>query len=118
VSYADVTTRTNEDFVINLIMQVGFGLCAASSLLFHVRLYQLNTHLRENYPKMWRLFGTGNDNMSRAEQYRCMTRLSTEFEVSDSALNQKFVLLRTLHRSSAIGALVLVAGCLYEFATR
>jgi hypothetical protein len=96
-------------------MQVGFGLCAASSLLFHVRLYQLNTHLRDSYPKMWRLFGTGNQAMSRTEQYRCITKLSTEFEVSDEALNQKFALIKTLHRSSAIGALILIAGCFLEF---
>jgi len=95
-------------------MQVGFGLCAASSVLFHVRLYQLNTHLRDNYPKMWRLFGTGNEMMSITQKYRCMTRLSTEFEVSDEELNQRFALIRTLHRSSAVGALVLIAGFLYE----
>ena len=96
-------------------MQVGFALCAASSLLFHVRLYQLNTHLRDCYPKMWRLFGSGNENMTLTEKYRCMTKLSTEFEVSDTALNQKFVLIRTLHRSSAVGALILVAGVVYEY---
>jgi hypothetical protein len=96
-------------------MQVGFAMCAASSLLFHVRLFQLNTHLRDNYPKMWKLFGSGNDNMNLAQQYRCMTRLSTEFEVSDLALNKRFSMIRTLHRSSAIGALILVGGCLYEF---
>lgn len=96
-------------------MQIGFALCAASSVLFHVRLFQLNSLLRDNYPKMWRLFGTGNPSMSRAEQYRCITRLSTEFEVSDEMLNQKFALIRTLHRSSAIGALILFAGMFYEF---
>jgi len=85
-------------------------------VLFHVRLYQLNSHLREHYPKMWKVFGTGNDSMSRAEQYRRITRLSTEFEVSDEALNQRFVMLRQLHRSSAIGALVVITGLLYEFA--
>lgn len=106
----------NEEAAINLIMQVGFGLCLASSVLFHVRLFQLNSHLRDHYPKMWKLFGTGNDSMTRTEQYRCITKLSTEFEVSDEDLNQKFVLLRQLHRSSAIGALVLVSGLLYEFA--
>jgi len=83
-------------------------------VLFHVRLYQLNSHLRENYPKMWKLFGSGNESMSRTEQYRCITRLSTEFEVSDENLNQRFVMLRTLHRSSALGALVLLSGLLYE----
>jgi hypothetical protein len=107
-------TKRNEGIAINLIMQVGFGLCAASSVLFHVRLFQLNTHLRDRYPKMWRVFGSGNEAMSRAEQYRCMTKLSTEFEVSDESLNQKFALIRTLHRSSAVGALILVAGFLYE----
>lgn len=115
VAYAAVTRTRNGDCVINLIMQVGFGLCAASSLLFHVRLFQLHSHLRDCYPKMWQLFGTGNEKMSRTEVYRCMTKLSTEFEVSDPNLNQKFVLIRTLHRSSAVGALVLVAGCVYEF---
>ena len=109
------TTTRNEGIAINLIMQVGFGLCAASSLLFHVRLFQLHSHLRDSYPKMWQMFGTGNENMSRAQVYRCMTKLSTEFEVSDPSLNQKFTLIRALHRSSAIGALVLVAGCLFEF---
>ena len=64
---------------------------------------------------MWKLFGSGNENMSLAQQYRCMTRLSTEFEVSDEELNQKLTLIRTLHRSSAIGALILIAGCFYEF---
>ena len=102
--------------VINLIMQVGFALCLASSVLFHVRLFQLNSHLRDHYPKMWKLFGSGNPTMSATETYRCMTKLSTEFEVSDQTLNQKFVLLRHLHRSSALGALVLVTGLLYEFA--
>ena len=97
-------------------MQVGFALCLASSVLFHVRLFQLNSHLRDHYPKMWKLFGTGNTTMTRTEQYRCMTKLSTEFEVSDTQLNQKFLLLRQLHRSSAIGALVLVTGLLYELA--
>ena len=107
-------TRRNEDDVINLIMQVGFALCAASSVLFHVRLFQLHSHLRDCYPKMWQMFGSGNEKMSRLDVYRCMTRLSTEFEVSDPALNQKFALIRTLHRSSAVGAVVLVAGYLYE----
>lgn len=65
---------------------------------------------------MWKMFGTGNESMSRAQQYRCITRLSTEFEVSDDSLNQRFVMLRQLHRSSAIGALVLITGVLYEFA--
>jgi len=114
MSYAPAIRIRNEDGPINLIMQVGFGLCAASSVLFHVRLFQLNAHLRDHHPKMWRLFGTGNESMSRAAQYRCITRLSTEFEVSDEALNQRFVMLRHLHRSSAIGALVVLAGLLYE----
>jgi len=115
MSYPQTIRTRNEDSAINLIMQVGFGLCAASSVLFHVRLFQLNAHLRDHYPKMWRLFGTGNESMSRAAQYRCITRLSTEFEVSDESLNQRFVMLRHLHRSSAIGALVVLAGLLYEF---
>jgi hypothetical protein len=115
LAYPRSITIRNEDRAINLIIQAGFALCAASSVLFHVRLFQLNAHLREHYPRMWRLFGTGNESMSRAAQYRCITKLSTEFEVSDEALNQKFLLLRHLHRSSAVGALVVVAGLLYEF---
>jgi hypothetical protein len=97
-------------------MQIGFALCLASSVLFHIRLYQMNRHLRDFYPTIWRVFGSGNEKLSLAGQYVSMTKLTTEYHVSEPELNEKFQLLRRLHQSGAVGVIVIVIGITYELA--
>ena len=96
-------------------MQIGFSLCLASSFMFHLRLYQLNSHLREHYPAMWKTFGSGNESLSLARQYYSITKLSTEYQVSDKSLDIRFSTLRRLHQSGAIGGVVVIAGLIYEW---
>jgi len=95
-------------------MQIGFALCLASSVVFHIRLFQMNRHLRDHYPAIWRVFGTGNERLSRARQYVSITKLTTEYRVNEPALDEKFLLLRRLHQSGAIGAFVILAGIGYD----
>jgi hypothetical protein len=95
---------------INIVIQIGFALCMASSVLFHLRLYQLNALLRESYPLIWKTFGSGNEDLSRLAQYTVMTRLATRYRVNDPALNQRFMTLRRLHQSGAIGVTVVGVG--------
>ena len=45
-----------------------------------------------------------------------MTKLTTEYRVNDEKLDEKFVTLRRLHQSGAIGVFVLVVGVIYEVA--
>lgn len=99
---------------INLIMQIGFALCLASTVVFHIRLYQMNSHLRVNYPVMWKTFGTGNEQLTRAGQYYSITKLTTEYRVNDEELDGKFMVLRRLHQSGAIGVTVVAIGIVYE----
>jgi hypothetical protein len=96
------------------VLQIGFSLCLASSVVFHFRLYQLNNHLRDSYPTMWKTFGSGNKDLSRLAQYAVITRLSTQYQVNDPDLNQRLVTLRRLHQSGAIGVLVVLAGVAWE----
>jgi hypothetical protein len=95
-------------------MQTGFALCLASSIVFHIRLYQMHRHLREHYPSIWRVFGSGNEKLSRAGQYYHMTKLTTEYRVNEPSLDEKFQLMRRLHQSGAIGAVVILLGIGYE----
>jgi hypothetical protein len=99
---------------INLVIQIGFALCLASTVVFHIRLYQINRHLREHYPSIWRTFGSGNEQLSRAGQYYSITKLTTEYRVNDSKLDEKFLVLRRLHQSGAIGVIVVTLGIVYE----
>ena len=82
--------------------------------MFHLRLFQLNNHLREHYPAMWKMFGSGNVELSRTKQYYSITKLSTEYRVDDDQLDIRFNTLRRLHQSGAIGAIVVTVGLLYE----
>lgn len=104
----------NGEEAINIVVQTGVALCMASSILFHVRLYQLDTHLREYYPEVWKIFGSGNDRLHWFAQYNRITKLSTQYQVSDEALNRRFLTLRRLHQSGAIGVIVIICGILYD----
>ena len=75
-------------------------MCLASSVLFHVRLYQLNSYLRDHYPEVWKIFGSGNEQLHRIAQYNRITKLSTQYEVSDTALNSRFLMLRAVSLTS------------------
>jgi len=100
---------------MNIVLQIGFALCMASSLMFHLRLYQLNGHLRENYPKIWRVFGSGNEDITRVAQYSLITKLSTQYKVDDPDLNRRLLTLRRLHQCGAVGVVVVVAGLIWQF---
>ena len=106
--------KKREETAINLIIQIGFALCLASTVVFHIRLYQMNSHLREHYPAIWRTFGTGNEHLTRAGQYVSITKLTTEYRVNDAKLDEKFLVLRRIHQSGAIGVVVLIIGIIYE----
>lgn len=93
-------------------------MCLASTVLFHFRLFQLNNHLRDNYPAMWKMFGSGNVELSRAAQYYSITKLSTEYRVDDDQLDQRFNTLRRLHQFGGIGALVIFIGLVLEYVSR
>ena len=86
----------------------------ASSILFHVRLYQLDHFLREVYPEVWKVFGTGNEHLRWIAKYNRITKLSTQYQVSDDALNHRFLTLRRLHQSGGIGVIVIILGVLFE----
>lgn len=60
------------------------------------------------------MFGTGNEQLSRVGQYYSMTKLTTEYRVNDAQLDEKFLALRRIHQSSAIGVCVLGLGIVYE----
>lgn len=100
---------------MNIVLQIGFALCMASSIMFHLRLYQLNSHLRDHYPKIWRIFGSGNEEVTRVAQYALITKLSTQYQVDDPDLNRRLLTIRRLHQSSAIGVLVVIAGFAWHF---
>ena len=99
---------------MNLIIQIGLALCLASTVVFHIRLYQMNSHLRDNYPAIWRTFGTGNDRLTRAGQYYSITKLTTEYRVNDAKLDEKFLVMRRIHQSGTIGVIVVTLGVVYE----
>ena len=114
IEYWPNKNKKNGEMAINLVIQIGFALCLASTVVFHIRLYQLNNHLREHYPEIWRMFGTGNERLTRAGQYYSITKLTTEYRVNDAKLDEKFLVLRRLHQSGAIGVIVITLGIVYE----
>jgi hypothetical protein len=86
----------------------------ASSVVFHIRLYQLNSHLRSFYPQIWRVFGSGNENLGVVGRYNRMTQLSTQYEVNDEELNNKLIILRRLHQSAGLGAAIALLGFIID----
>ena len=98
------------------LLFLGLAIIMASGLMFNYRLHCLNTLLQNEYPALWKKFGSGNRKIhSMAKLYR-LRSLATEYTSEDKQLKYAFSVFTYLQLGSLVGAgfiVIAIVGMLF-----
>ena len=94
---------------LNLIA-LGIALSGASAVLFNIRLIQLQVFLKNHCPAIWEEHGKRLENSNLLARYQRLRQIPFEYESDNQQINLKLKSLVWIHRSTAVGLLVVITG--------